>query len=97
MKIPETPEAAFVAGALTVYLYAKIDRHVALDWRCLKKLTARNYLVRKPVIINSMRKQVKGHLRKRQTLSGLGNNIGCGHGRPELARRLITAACVATL
>jgi hypothetical protein len=80
MKIPETPEAAFVAGALTVYLYAKLDRHVALDWRCLRKLTARNYRQKRPVIISSMRKQVKNHLRKRQSISGLGNILDAAMG-----------------
>jgi hypothetical protein len=47
----------------TARRYAKLDRQFALDWRCLKKLTPRNYPKRKPVIIGSMRKQVKGHLR----------------------------------
>ena len=80
MKIPETPEAAFVAGALTVYLYAKLDSHVALDWRCLQKLTTRNYRKRRPVIIDSMRRQVKNHLRKRQSISGLGNILDAAMG-----------------
>jgi len=55
-----------------------LDRRVALDWQC--QLNPQNYSKREPVIISSMRKQVKGHVRKQATLSGLGNVLDAAIG-----------------